>query len=150
MRSLLPYALGLALVGATTASPPHARADLGIRAGFADGADDIYLGVELDTGARVGPARFAPSADLVIDDSNRLDLNGDLRWNLLPIPETGIMLYGKAGPTLVLAKDNELGVSLTVGGDIPMRRQRALQLELRFGFGDISDTKIGAAVLLPF
>lgn len=141
-------ACAFACVLAAHASVAHA--DLGIRAGFEDGAHDLYLGVELETGADVGPAVFVPSVDLVLDSHNRLDLNADLRWDLLPIPETGIMIYGKAGPTLAVGDDNELGVSLSVGGDIPMKKRRSLQIELRLGFGDISSAKFGAAVLFPF
>lgn len=147
MNRSLAIALGIVLLGASWPDSAARGADLGVRFGFEDGADDVYVGMEVESGVRVGPAVFAPSADLVIEDENRLELNGDLRWDLLPIPETGIMLYGKAGPTLVFSDDNELGISLTIGGDVPMRKGRSLQLEVRFGFGDLASTKIGAAVM---
>ena len=140
----------LAFTALAFAFPGSASADLGVRAGFSDGLDDLYIGVELETGATFGPAEFTPSADLEFAGSNALALNADLRWDLLPIPETGITLYGKAGPTLLLKRDNELGISLSLGADIPMDRGRSLQIELRLGFGDLPDSKLGAAVMFPF
>ena len=130
------------------ADPASARNELGVRAG---GFDGFYVGAEWQTPARLGPATFAPSVDFEFGDLSAVAVNGDLRWELLPVPDTGIGIYGKAGPTLILAdQNNDVGLSLTIGVDIGMRRGRSLQLEWRFGLGDLPDTKLGAAVMFSF
>ncbi len=141
LLAMLALELGLS----TTAS---ARNELGVRAG---GLDDLYLGVEWQTSSRLGPATFAPSVDFGMGDLDAVAVNGDLRWELLPVPDTAIAIYGKAGPTLLLAdQNNEVGLSLTIAADIGMRKGRSLQIEWRFGLGDIPDTKLGAALMFPF
>jgi hypothetical protein len=135
------------LAGLILGSTAHAGHELGVRAG---GFDDFYLGAEWQTPARIGPSIFAPSADFTIGDLDAFLLNGDLRWDLLPIFDTGMVLYGKAGPTLLLGGDNtDLGLSLTIAAEIGLSRGRSLQLEWRFGLGDIPDSKIGLAVMFP-
>jgi len=121
--------------------------ELGVRAG---GLDDFYFGLEWQTDGSIGPATIAPSLDFGIGDLDAIAINGDLRWELLPVLDTGIVIYGKAGPTLLLAdKNSAVGLSLTIAADIGMRKGRSLQIEWRFGLGDIPETKIGAAIMFP-
>jgi hypothetical protein len=140
--------LALLACGPGLTTTANAGNELGVRAG---GLDDFYLGVEWQTSARFGPATLAPSVDFGMGDLDAVAVNGDLRWDLLPIPDTGITIYGKAGPTLLLAdQNNEVGLSLTIAGDIGLRKGRSLQIEWRFGLGDIPDTKLGAALMFRF
>ena len=75
-------------------------------------------------------------------------LNGDLRWELLPVFDSGTSIYGKAGPTLIFAdKSNEIGLSLSIGADIGLRSGRSLLFEWRFGLGDIPESKLGVALM---
>jgi hypothetical protein len=147
MRNLIVVlALVACAIGWTT--PASAGNELGVRAG---GLDDFYLGVEWQTTAGYGPATFVPSLDFGLGDLDAVAVNGDLRWDLLPVPDTGITIYGKAGPTLLLAdQNNEVGISLTIAADIAMRKGRSLQIEWRFGLGDIPETKLGAALMFRF
>lgn len=150
LRPLRPLLILAVLLPALFPSALRA-AEWGPRAGVTDGPGDFYVGVELDTDAHFGPARFVPSLDLEVGDVDATALNGDLRWELLPVPDTGLAVYAKAGLSLFLADGgNELGLALTPGLQIPMRNGRRLQIEVRFGFQDTPDRKIGAAVLLPF
>ncbi len=127
------------------ASPASAGHELGVRAG---GFDDFYVGAEWQTPARIGPATFAPSVDFAFGDLDAVAINGDLRWELLPVFDTGMSIYGKAGPTLMFAgNNNEIGLSLSIGADIGMRNGRSLHLEWRFGLGDIPDSKLGIALM---
>ena len=127
------------------ASPASAGHELGVRAG---GFEDFYLGAEWQTPARVGPATFAPSMDFVFGDLDAVAINGDLRWDLLPVFDTGMSIYGKAGPTFMLAdNNNEIGLSLSIGADVGMRNGRSLHIEWRFGLGDIPDSKLGVTLM---
>jgi hypothetical protein len=125
-----------------TAFAGHA---LGIRAG---GFDAAYIGAEWQIPARVGTAIISPSLDASFGDFDATLLNLDLRWDLLPFFDTGILFYGKAGPTLAFSdQSNELGLSLTAAADIGLRRARSLHIEWRFGFGDIPDRKLGLTLM---
>jgi hypothetical protein len=120
----------------------------GLRVGASRGPDEPYLGLQTELGTILGSARFAPSLDVGFGDgSNTTVLNGDLRWYLLPLPETGLRIYGAAGPTLSFSPDTEVGLTLTAGLHIPMKNGRRYNVEVRFGFGDTPDLKLGAGVL---
>lgn len=135
----------LAVSALCLASPASAAHELGVRAG---GFDDFYIGAEWQTPARIGPATLVPSVDFAFGDLDAVAINGDLRWELLPIFDTGMVMYGKAGPTFMLAdKNNEIGLSLSIGADVGLRNGRSLQFEWRFGLGDIPDSKIGVALM---
>ena len=134
----------LFLVFAITA-PARADHELGVRAG---GFDDFYVGAEWQTSARIGPSIVAPSLDFSFGDFDAIALNGDLRWDLLPVFDSGIQIYGKAGPTLVFAdQNNEIGLSLTIAADVGLANGKSLQFEWRFGLGDIPDRKLGIALM---
>jgi hypothetical protein len=120
---------------------------LGVRAGGFDGA---YVGAEWQIPATIGPAQLSPSLDAGFGDFDATLLNLDLRWDLLPFFDTGIVFYGKAGPTILFADQNEeLGLSLTAAADIGLQRGRSLHFEWRFGFGDIPDRKLGLTLMFP-
>jgi len=130
-------------------SDSHAggRDGLGIRTGMSVGPDQFLIGAQGELGPVIGPAFLVPSLDIGIDDPTTAIANLDLRWYLLPLPETSIHFYGSAGPTVVLSPGTEVGLSLAAGVDIPMRGQRRYNIEARFGFGDIPDFKIVGALV---
>lgn len=123
---------------------------LGIRAGWDSGPDNAYLGLQTEFGRIPGGASIAPSLDVELGDGSSTIVNGDLRWYLLPLPETGIQIYGAAGPGLVLSPDTELGLNLAAGLHIPMKGGRRYNMEARFGFGDVPDFKLGASIVFAF
>jgi hypothetical protein len=125
------------------------RADsaLGPRLGVSGGHDDFFLGVQGEFGPILGPATLVPSLDFTLGDHSSTALNADLRFYLIPLPETGLRFYGAAGPTLMLSPDTELGLSLTLGLHIPMKNTRRYNIEYRWGFGDIPDHKIAVVVM---
>ena len=146
MKNWITY-LSLAACGLGFVTPANAGNELGVRAG---GLDGFYVGVEWQTTARLGPAMVVPSIDFSMGDLDGAAMNGDLRWDLLPVPDTGIIIYGKAGPTVILADQNSaVGLSLTIAADIAMRKGRRLQIEWRFGLGDIPNQKLGIALMFP-
>jgi len=120
---------------------------LGFLAGMETGGEDLFLGGQGEFGPVVGPSYLVPSVYVSFGDASTTTANLDLRWYLLNLPETGIRIYGAAGPTVVFASDTVVGLSLTAGLNIPMKSQRRYNVEFRFGLGDIPDLKIAAAVM---
>ena len=123
------------------------RDGLGLRAGMNMEPDQFLIGGQGEFGPVAGSSFLVPSLDFGLNDQTTVTANVDLRWYLLPLPETGIYFYGAAGPSIVLSPGTEVGLSLTAGVHIPMKRHRRYNLELRFGFGDIPDLKIVGALM---
>lgn len=124
------------------------RDALGIRAGLGLEPDQFYVGGQAELGPILGPAFFLPGVDIGFGDGDNVTLlNGDFRWYLLPLPGTGVHIYGSAGPTVVVSPETDLGLSLAVGIDIPMRGKNRYNLEARFGVGDIPDLRLMFGVL---
>ena len=126
---------------------------LGVRAGWSSGPSEFIIGAQGEFGRVLQTARFVPSVDFTLGDNKVTAINADFRWYLFPLPETGMYIYGAAGPTLILASagkgntNSDVGLSLTAGLKIPMKGSNRYNLEARFGFGDVPDFKLIFAVL---
>jgi hypothetical protein len=118
---------------------------LGPRAGFSGG--DFYLGAQFEFPAKFGDLSLLPSFDFGPGTSAPSVANADFRLYLIPLPDTGLRFYGAIGPTMMLSGDLELGLSLTLGLNIPMKGTRRYNVEYRWGLGDIPEHKVGAAVM---
>ena len=131
------------LAGLAATSAQAGDEGFGVRAGFSMDPDQFVLGAHMETGRVLGPACLVPSVDLHVDDNNLIMINVDARWYLLPIPDTGLEIYGGVGPALAIADgDNEIGFTVTGGLDIPSSRGRRYAVETRFGFSDMPDLKL--------
>jgi len=134
-------------------APMSARADgpkdsIGVRGGYAVEPGQLVIGGQMELGPILGPAYFLPVLDAHFGDDTFLLGYAELRWYLLPLPDTGVSFYGSAGPGLVLAGgDGDVGLSLSAGAEIPMSQGRRYNLEARFGIGDLPDLTIALAVL---
>lgn len=131
---------------AMSATASLAASALGPRIGIV-GSDEVFLGVQGEFGPAIGPASIVPSVDFGLGDGPPTMVNCDLRFYLIPLPETGIRFYGAAGPSVQFNDGSDWGLSLTLGLHIPMKEQRRYNLEYRWGIGDIPDHKIGLAVM---
>jgi hypothetical protein len=146
-RAVRALSLILLVVLVPAAHSQAGAAALGPRLSFSDGADDVLLGVQSEFGAVLGPLVLAPGLEWGLGDGDQTLANVDLRWYLLPLPETGIRIYGLAGPGLVLSPESELGFNLGLGAHIPMRAGRRYNVEYRFGLGDLPDHTLSVAIL---
>jgi len=143
--------LSISLAHAKPGNSGHA---FGLRAGLGQDPDQFVVGAFAVLG-KLGPrARVVPSVDMGFGDNRTVTtLNLDLRWYLISLPESGVKIYGSAGPTLALISANkggsnsEVGLSLTAGARIPMRGAKRYNVEARFGFGDIPDFRIMLGIL---
>ena len=124
---------------------------LGARIGLDNSASQFLIGAQGEFGRFAGSAVLAPSLDFSLGGDGTA-ANLDLRWYLLPLPESGLTFYGAAGPTLFFtsgkgASSTEFGLSLTAGMKIPMRGGNKYNFEVRFGFGDIPDLRFMFGIL---
>jgi hypothetical protein len=144
---LIICAAAAVLTASTIESHARGRDGLGMRAGMSMGPDQFLIGGQAELGPVLDASYLVPSLDFGFDDQTTVVANLDLRWYLLRLPETAIHFYGSAGPTMVLSPGTEVGLTLTAGVHIPMKHQRRYNMELRFGFGDVPDVKIVAALM---
>ena len=124
---------------------------LGARIGIDNSASQFLIGGQGEFGRVAGSAVLAPSLDFSLGGDGTA-ANLDLRWYLLPLPESGLTFYGAAGPTLFFtsgkgASSTEFGLSLTAGMKIPMRGGNKYNFEVRFGLGDIPDLRFMFGIL---
>jgi len=148
-RSRLSLILAAAV---SVAAAPAAHADLrgwGPRAGLGFDPDQFVVGLAVVSEPVLGPAMIIGSADLGVgDDVTVIELSGDLRWDLIPIPDTGVFVYGAIGPTLVIAdydggSNTDIGFGAALGLQIPSRGSRLYDVELRLGLTDeVPDVRI--------
>ncbi len=151
------FALLAVLTLSSSSAFAKGKPAFGARVGLSSSPDQFVFGVQSSfgkAGGAAGTADFVPSVDLGFGDNfTSLLINGDLRWYLMRLPETGIKFYGAAGPTVAYysAKGGgtatEIGLSLTAGARIPMKGYRSYNVEVRFGFGDIPDLKVILALM---
>ena len=131
----------------------NAGTSLGPRGGYDTDTESLFIGGEAEFGRVLQAFRLAPSVDIELGDNSFTAVNADFRLYLFNLPETGLQFYGSAGPTLLLGvggrgnSDTELGLSLVAGMKIPMKNKNRYNIEARFGFSDIPDFKISAAIL---
>ena len=142
---MLTWSLALSI--GLAANTVQAGSALGPRAGINSGGDDLYLGLQMEFMAKFGDLSLVPSFDFGPGTDAPSVANADFRLYLFPLPETGIRFYAGAGPSMMLSGDLELGLSLTLGLNIPMKESRRNNIEDRWGLGDIPDHKLGIAVM---
>ena len=136
----------LALISLSAAPLVQAQASLGPRAGVGQ-SNEFYLGAQLEFPAKYGSISLLPSFDIGLGTDAASVANADFRLYLFPLPDTGMRFYAGAGPTMMLSGDLELGISLTLGLNIPMKGIRRYNVEYRYGLGDIPEHKYGLAVM---
>ena len=144
---LNPTPLLVLLFLAATSGQVLADAAIGPRIGVADKGENFFLGGQMEIGPLLGRATLVPGLDFGLEDAKSTTGLLDLRLYLLPLPETGIRIYGAAGPGFLLSPSTEVGLSLALGLHIPMKGQRRYNLEYRWSSGALPNHKVGFAVM---
>ena len=86
------------------------------------------------------------------DTVTTIAFNGDFLLRV-DIPDASIELYGGGGPTVLYAdvsngsSDWNLGLTLVLGGRLPVGGKHAVNLEGRIGLGDVPDFRLIAAII---
>jgi hypothetical protein len=128
------------------ASSATAEVAIGPRLGLI-GNDDLFLGAQFEFSPVFRRASLVPSVDFGLGDADATLIDLDLRLPLIPLPETGLMFYGQAGPTWMVSPGSEFGMNVGLGLIIPMKEGRRYNFEYRWGFGDIPDHRVSMAVI---
>jgi len=133
----------LLLLVATTA---QAEVAIGPRVGLI-GNDDLFLGAQFEFSPIFRKASLVPGVDFGLGSNKPTLIDVDLRIPLIPLPETGLMFYGQAGPTWQVSPGSEFGFNIGLGLLIPMKDGRRYNFEYRWGFGDIPDHRVSVTVM---
>ena len=143
--------LALAVV-TISASGVAAQAQFGLRGGFGLKPDQFVVGGQVEAG-KLAFARIVPSVDVGFGDNvTTIAFNGDFLLRV-EIPDASLELYGGGGPTVLYAdvsngpSDWNLGLTLVVGGRLPVGGRHAVNLEGRLGIGDAPDFRLIAAII---
>ncbi len=143
--------LALAVV-TISASGVAAQAQFGLRGGFGLKPDQFVVGGQVEVG-KLAFARIVPSVDVGFGDNvTTIAFNGDFLLRV-EIPDASLELYGGGGPTVLYAdvsngpSDWNLGLTLVVGGRLPVGGRHAVNLEGRLGIGDVPDFRLIAAII---
>jgi hypothetical protein len=126
----------------------------GLRAGLGLDPDQFVVGGQFAIGKRLGIAKIVPSVDLGFgSDVMTIDFNGDLLFKL-NMEGSELSLYGGGGPTVAFWDSDfsdgswELGLSVVVGVQMPLRALKSSSVEARFGIGDIPDVRLLLGILI--
>ncbi|MBK6733670.1 MAG: outer membrane beta-barrel protein [bacterium] len=125
----------------------------GFRVGYGAEPDQFVFGLQADMGPTYGRLHFVPSIDVGLgSEMTTMSLNSDFKI-FMPLPNSSLLFYGLAGPTLshwILDEaedDTEIGFSLGAGARVEFGDIGWYNLEARFGTGDIPELRIMAGLL---
>jgi hypothetical protein len=118
------------------APPGSAGLGFGVKAGFGISPDQFVIGAQYSLGKSLGVFRLVPNAHLGFGDVTTFDLNFDFLLRLIA-KDSGFGFFGGAAPTFITGNDDsEFGITLVGGVQVPLIKNRATNLEARFGITD--------------
>ena len=119
----------------------------GVRVGASLRPEQFVLGFRFGIDSRK-PPRLVPSVDFGFgDDATTIAFNLDVIWRLRVEGSTRV-IYGGAGPTVAFINPHgsgsswEPGLAVVAGMRLSRNLKRPLNVEARFGSGDIPDLKV--------
>jgi hypothetical protein len=134
--------------GSAQSEPTPSGLGLGVRAGLGLDPDQFVVGAQFSLGKTLSIARIVPSADIGFGDNvTTILFNADLLLRL-NVEGTSFGFYGGGGPTLAFidrkdaGSDWQLGLTLTVGAQVPIFPKNATNIEARIGLGKIPDFRL--------
>jgi hypothetical protein len=135
----------------------HSGLGFGVRGGFGLDPNQFVVGAQFSLGKALHLFRVVPSVDLGLGGGKTtVAFNMDFLLRLMA-KDISLGLYAGAGPTVmymgagptVMYKDHkdadgdwDLGLSTVLGGQLPLSRKFATNIEARFGIGSIPDFRL--------
>lgn len=152
LASTLALSAALATTPAIAQQPKHASEPaapaasslgFGIKGGVGLNPDQFVVGLQYSLGKAVGIFRLVPNIQVGFGDITSVDFNLDFLARLVT-KDSGFGFYGGAAPTFIVGDDDysEFGVTLVGGVQVPIFKNRATNLEGRFGLGNIPDFRL--------
>jgi len=148
----LATAIAAAPVLAQTAEPaPPGSGGLGfgVKAGFGIDPDQFVIGAQYSLGKSLGVFRLVPNAHLGFGDVTTFDANLDFLLRLIA-KDSGFGFYGGGAPTIITGDGEvDFGLTLVGGVQVPIIKNRATNIEVRFGITDhMPDFRILLSLIL--
>lgn len=134
---------------AEPAPPGSGGLGFGVKAGFGIDPDQFVIGLQYSLGKSLGVFRLVPNAHLGFGDVTTFDVNLDFLLRLIA-KDSGFGFYGGAAPTFITGEgDSEFGFTLVGGVQVPIIKNKATNIEARFGITDhVPDFRILLSLIL--
>ncbi len=134
---------------AEPAPPGSGGLGFGVKAGFGIDPDQFVIGLQYSLGKSLGVFRLVPNAHIGFGDVTTFDINFDFLLRLIA-KDSGFGFYGGAAPTFITGEgDSEFGFTLVGGVQVPLIKNKATNIEARFGITDhVPDFRILLSLIL--
>jgi len=125
------------------AAPAVSSLGFGIKAGLGMNPDQFVIGAQYSLGKAVGIFRVVPAVHVGFGDITSFDFNVDFLARLIT-KDSGFGFYGGAAPTFIVGDESydEFGITLIAGVQVPIIKNKATNIEARFGLGNLPDFRI--------
>ena len=137
---------------AEPAPPGSGGLGFGVKAGFGINPEQFVLGLQYSLGKSLGVFRLVPNVHLGLGDVTSFDLNFDFLLRLIA-KDSGFGFYGGIAPTFVTYSgdgdsNSEFGGTVVVGVQVPLIKNKATNIEGRFGFAGVPDIRLLLSLIL--
>lgn len=130
------------------AEPGASSLGFGVKAGFGIEPGQFVIGAQYSLGKALGIFRVVPNIHVGFGDATTVDFNVDFLARLVT-KDSGFGFYAGAAPTLITGDgDDEFGVTLVGGVQVPIIKNKATNIEARFGLGDLPDFRLLLSLIL--
>jgi len=101
------------------------------------------IGGQYSLGKTLGIFRVVPAIHVGFGDITSVDFNVDFLARLVT-KDSGFGFYGGAAPTFIAGDESydEFGITLIGGVQVPIVKNKATNIEARFGLGNLPDFRI--------
>ena len=130
------------------AAPAASSLGFGLKAGLGLNPYQFVIGAQYSLGKSLGIFRLVPNIHVGFGDVTTVDFNVDFLARLVT-KDSGFGFYGGAAPTFVTGDGySEFGITLVGGVQVPIVKNKATNIEARFGLGDIPDFRLLLSLIL--
>jgi hypothetical protein len=130
------------------AAPTASSLGFGVKAGLGLEPDQFVIGLQYSLGKALGIFRIVPNAHLGFGDITTVDLNVDFLARFIA-KDSGFGFYGGGAPTFITGSGfDEFGFTLVGGVQVPIVKNKATNIEVRFGLGDLPDIRLLLTLIL--